>query len=41
MIGRFVLQRLGIAFLQLIGVALVVFFMIRMLPADPVARLVG
>ena len=41
MIGRFVLKRLGIAFLQLIGVALVVFFMIRMLPADPVARLVG
>ena len=41
MIGRFVLKRLEIAFLQLIGVAFVVFFMIRMLPADPVARLVG
>ena len=41
MIGRFVVKRLAIALLQLIGVALVVFFLIRMLPADPVARLVG
>ncbi len=41
MIGRFVLRRLGIAVLQLLGVALAVFFLIRLLPADPVARLVG
>ena len=40
-IGRFVLRRLGIAVLQLLGVALAVFFLIRLLPADPVARLVG
>lgn len=41
MIGRFILCRLAIAVLQLLGVALVVFFLIRLLPADPVARLVG
>ena len=41
MIGRFIVKRLAIALVQLIGVALVVFFLIRMLPADPVARLVG
>ena len=41
MIGRFIIKRLAIALVQLIGVALVVFFLIRMLPADPVARLVG
>jgi len=41
MIGRFIVKRLAIALIQLIGVALVVFFLIRMLPADPVARLVG
>ncbi len=41
MIGRFVIRRLGIAVLQLLGVALAVFFLIRLLPADPVARLVG
>ena len=38
---RFVLGRLAIALLQLLGLALVVFFLIRTLPADPVARLVG
>lgn len=41
MMARFVARRLLIALLQLIGVALVVFFLIRLLPADPVARLVG
>ena len=41
MIGRFVLRRLLIAVFQLLGVALVVFFLIRLLPADPIARLVG
>ena len=41
MIGRFILRRVIIAFFQLLGVSLVVFFLIRMLPADPVAGLVG
>ena len=35
------LQRLLTALVQLFGLALVVFFVIRLLPADPVARLVG
>ena len=39
--GRFVLRRLVTALVQLAGLALVVFFAIRFLPADPVARLVG
>ena len=37
----FIGKRLALAALQLIGLALVVFFAIRALPADPVARLVG
>ena len=37
----FVSRRLATALVQLIGLALVVFFAIRLLPADPVARLVG
>ncbi|MCQ4159189.1 ABC transporter permease [Roseomonas sp. GC11] len=37
----FVARRLATALLQLVGLALVVFFAIRLLPADPVARLVG
>ena len=41
MVRRFVVKRLLIAVLQLIGISIVVFFMIRLLPADPVARLVG
>ena len=41
MIWRFVVRRLLIAILQLVGISLVVFFLIRLLPADPVARLVG
>ena len=41
MVRRFVLKRVLIAVLQLIGISVVVFFMIRVLPADPVARLVG
>ena len=41
MISRFVVRRLIIAFFQLVGISLVVFFLIRLLPADPVARLVG
>jgi len=39
--SRFVLRRLGISLLQLFALALTVFFVIRLLPADPVARLVG
>ena len=35
------LHRLLTALVQLLGLALVVFFVIRLLPADPVARLVG
>ena len=38
---RFILGRLATAAVQLTGLALVVFFAIRLLPADPVARLVG
>ncbi len=38
---RFVARRLALALLQLFGLVLVVFFAIRLLPADPVARLVG
>ena len=37
----FVARRLGFACLQLAGLALLVFFTIRAMPADPVARLVG
>lgn len=37
----FVGRRLAVAVLQLVGLVLVVFFTIRLLPADPVARLVG
>ena len=37
----FIGRRLLTAVVQLIGLALVVFFAIRLLPADPVARLVG
>jgi len=38
---RFVTTRLATTLVQLAGLALVVFFAIRALPADPVARLVG
>ena len=41
MISRFIAKRLLIALLQLVGLALAVFFLIRALNADPVARLVG
>lgn len=37
----FVLRRLGLALLQLAGLIVAVFFLIRWLPADPVARFVG
>ena len=38
---RFLGRRLVVSLFQLVGLALVVFFAIRALPADPVARLVG
>jgi len=38
---RFITTRLATTVVQLAGLALVVFFAIRALPADPVARLVG
>lgn len=38
---QYLLTRLLIGVLQLFGLVIVVFFLIRLLPADPVARLVG
>ncbi len=38
---KFIIRRIGGGLLQLVGLALAVFFLIRLLPADPVARLVG
>ncbi len=38
---RFVLKRLALALLQIAALTVVVFFVIRWLPADPVARFVG
>jgi ABC-type dipeptide/oligopeptide/nickel transport system permease component len=40
-IFRYILRRLGISVIQLLGLVVAVFFLIRLLPADPVARLVG
>lgn len=37
----FIGRRVALAVLQLLGLAMIVFFTIRALPADPVARLVG
>lgn len=39
--GRYILKRGAIGLLQAVGITVVVFFVIRALPADPVARLVG
>lgn len=39
--SRFIARRLLIAVFQLLGLVLLVFFAMRILPADPVARLVG
>lgn len=41
MLTRFIIRRLFIAAFQLLGISLLVFFLIRQLPADPVSRLVG
>jgi ABC-type dipeptide/oligopeptide/nickel transport system permease component len=37
----FVARRLGIAVIQLVAISVLVFFVMRFLPADPVGRLVG
>jgi len=41
MLLRYVLKRLGVGALQLAGLTVAVFFLIRWLPADPVSRLVS
>ena len=41
MILRYVARRIATCVLQLLGLVIAVFFLIRLLPADPVARLVG
>lgn len=41
MIARFLLRRAAIGFAQLAVLVLAVFFLIRLMPADPVARFVG
>lgn len=41
MIGRFLVRRLGIGLIQLAVLVAAVFFLIRLLPADPAARFVG
>lgn len=41
MTARFVLRRLLVFFVQLAGITLAVFVVIRLLPADPAAQLVG
>jgi peptide/nickel transport system permease protein len=41
MIGRFILRRLAVSAAQLAGITIVVFVIIRLLPADPAAQSVG
>ncbi len=41
MLVRYITRRFLIGLLQLIGLTIAVFFIIRLLPADPVSRLVG
>ena len=41
MLARYIAKRFGLGILQLVGLVFGVFFIIRLLPADPVARLVG
>ncbi len=38
---RFVARRIAIGLVQLVGLVLAVFFLIRLMPADPAALLVG
>jgi ABC-type dipeptide/oligopeptide/nickel transport system permease component len=39
--ARYIVRRIAIGLLQLIGLVVAVFFLIRLLPADPASRLVG
>ncbi len=41
MLTRYVLRRTAIGIIQLLGLVIAVFFLIRLLPADPVSRFVG
>lgn len=41
MLWRFILRRLGIAAVQLVFISVAVFFLMRLLPVDPVAHLIG
>ncbi len=41
MLTRYIAKRVGIGVIQLIALTIAVFFIIRLLPADPVSRLVG
>jgi len=41
MLSRYIIRRLLIGVVQLLGLTVAVFFLIRILPADPVSRLVG
>lgn len=41
MLLRYIVRRLLIGAVQLVGLTIAVFFLIRLLPADPVSRLVG
>ncbi len=41
MLLRYILKRLAIGLVQLLAVVVAVFFLIRLLPADPVSRFVG
>jgi ABC-type dipeptide/oligopeptide/nickel transport system permease component len=41
MLTRYVVKRLAIGLIQLLGLVVAVFFLIRLLPADPVSRFVG
>src|SRR4051812_18051810 len=41
MLRRFLIRRLITSAVQMLGLTLAVFFLVRLLPADPVARLVG
>jgi ABC-type dipeptide/oligopeptide/nickel transport system permease component len=41
MLARYILKRLAIGMVQLLGLTIAVFFLIRLMPADPVSRFVG
>ena len=41
MLSKYIIKRVGVGIIQLIALTVAVFFIIRLLPADPVSRLVG